>query len=120
MKKGDKVMYNYQEEYVSLESAKLLKEKGFVEGSQAFYDLSKNGEFVIQTSLYVNGLDERFIEAPTLWEAQKWIRDNLYKSIEMYSIDQSHYSAKIKMYSRKGRTGAYEEALDKAIKTALL
>lgn len=52
--------------------------------------------------------------------SSKWIRDNLYKSIEMYSIDQSHYSAKIKIYSRKGRTGAYEEALDKAIKTALL
>lgn len=120
MKKGDEATFNYQEEYVSLETAKLLNDKGFVNGSNALYDLRRGGEFFIRESYYINGLDDGIIEAPTLWEAQKWIRDNLYKSIEMYSLDQSHYSAIINVYSRKGRKGAYEKALDKAIKEALL
>lgn len=120
MKKGDEVTFNYQEEYVSLETAKLLNDKGFVDGSNTLYDLRRKGEFFTQASPYTNGSDNGIIEAPTLWVAQKWIRDNLYKSIEMYSTDQSHYSAIIKVYSRKGSKGAYEKALDKAIKEALL
>lgn len=63
-----------EEQVVSLETAKLLKEKGFVNGSQSFYDVSK-GNFCVQVSSYINGLDEDFIEAPTQSLAQQWIRE---------------------------------------------
>ena len=64
-----------EEQVVTLEVARLLKEKSFVNGSQAFYN-ANNGVFYVQTSVYINGLDEEFIEAPTQALAQKWLRDS--------------------------------------------
>lgn len=64
------------EDYVSIETAKLLKEKGYFNISDTLY--KENGEFV----RYKVGLNNKgfsatlgnFYEAPTLQIAMKWLR----------------------------------------------
>lgn len=65
-----------QEDYVSSETAKLLKEKGFDENCAALYDL-RTGEISQQGVGYVfnNSQWENFITAPTLQMAMKWLRE---------------------------------------------
>lgn len=71
------------EDYVSFETAKLLKEKGFDEPCNSFYEYKKR--------LYIHDMDEYFpngmknsdhdkennkgISAPTLQMAMKWLRE---------------------------------------------
>ena len=64
------------EDYVSFETAKLLKEKGFDENCAALYD-TRNGEFREKQTGYVfnNSQWENFITAPTLQMAMKWLRE---------------------------------------------
>ena len=64
------------EDYVSFETAKLLKEKGFDENCAALYDL-RTGEISQQGVGYVfnNSQWENFITAPTLQLAMKWLRE---------------------------------------------
>ena len=63
------------EDYVSFETAKLLKEKGFDENCAALYHL-RTGEIIQQGVGYVfnNSQWENFITAPTLQMAMKWLR----------------------------------------------
>lgn len=68
------------EDYVSFETAELLKERGFNEKCRAFYVLHASGEarFCISTS-YEEGWnynkEENFVfSAPTLQMAMKWLR----------------------------------------------
>lgn len=65
-----------EEQLVSLEVARLLEEKGFCNGSAYCYDnfkqeLHRNGN----DSIYINGLEEDYIEVPTQSLVQKWIRE---------------------------------------------
>ena len=61
------------EDYVSFEVAKLLKEKGFDWGCQAFY--SANGTLAISPVHTINDeLEDSDIACPTLYVAQKWLR----------------------------------------------
>lgn len=59
-----------KEDYVSLEVAKLLKEKGFNEDCMAFY--TRDGLFECNSYINTNVLKH---PTPTLYEAQKWLRD---------------------------------------------
>ncbi len=59
-----------KEDYVSLEVAKLLKEKGFDEDCMAFY--TRDGLFECNSYINTNVLKH---PTPTLYEAQKWLRD---------------------------------------------
>ncbi len=63
------------EDYVSFETAKLLKEKGFDENCAALYHL-RTGEIIQQGVGYVfnNSQWENFVSAPTLQMAMKWLR----------------------------------------------
>jgi len=74
-----------EEDYISFETAKLLKEKGFDENCAALYDL-RNGEFCKKQTGYVfnNSQWDNFITAPTLQMAMKWLREkyNIYISIQ--------------------------------------
>lgn len=68
------------EDYVSFETAKLLKEKGFDEFTISYYD--KNG------SMGFSEVDTRVSDGyqrPTLQMAMKWLREKHYKSIEVRS-----------------------------------
>ena len=64
-----------EEDYVSFETAKLLKEKGFDDNCAALYDL-RNGKLEQRGVGYVfnNGQWINFITAPTLQMAMKWLR----------------------------------------------
>ena len=61
------------EDYVSFETAKLLKEKGFDEACLTLY---REGELV-HSGYYLDNkqLDEDNITAPTLQMAMKWLRE---------------------------------------------
>lgn len=69
-----------EEQLVSLEVARLLKEKGFCNGSTHYYsnlnskqELHKNDNGAV----YINGMELDFIEAPTQSLVQKWLRKAL-------------------------------------------
>lgn len=66
-----------EEQLVSLEVARLLKEKGFCEGSTYFYsNLNSTQELVNNHgSFYINGMELDYIEAPTQSLVQKWLRE---------------------------------------------
>ena len=65
------------EDYVSFEVAKLLKEKGFDWPCQAFYNA--NGILAASPVHTVNDeLEDSDIACPTLYMAQKWLRSKGY------------------------------------------
>lgn len=65
------------EDYVSFETAKLLKEKGFDdEYTNAFYDKAENLYFIDLLSDFSNHPDnDTDIAASTLYVAMKWLRE---------------------------------------------
>lgn len=60
------------ENYVSFETAKLLKEKGFDEYC-GYYD--KTGEYISAPNNTFNHKGDEYISAPTLQVAMKWLRE---------------------------------------------
>jgi hypothetical protein len=77
---------NMQEDYVSFETAKLLREKGFNEKVICYYDdggslnLNKFVEFQCCNQGYGSGI----FAAPTLQMAIKWLRIEHNLSVEVY------------------------------------
>lgn len=64
-----------KEDYVSLETAKLLKEKGF--DNECDYYISEDGNLFYKGILRVyNKIGKVTFLCPTLYEAQKWIWEN--------------------------------------------
>lgn len=84
------------EDYVSLEVAKLLKEKGFREPFNAIYYVNRSGNSSLQIMFCLNefeylskhndGFQYEYL-APSLYEAQKWLRNKhqLHISVGMCS-----------------------------------
>lgn len=122
------------EDYVSFETAKLLKDKGFDENCAALYDL-RTGEISQQGVGYVfnNSQWENFITAPTLQMAMKWLREvhniaisvyvfNRYLPIEANDIIYTCDIATTSMAPNDGflrLAGPYEEVCESAIKHCL-
>lgn len=71
-----------KEDYVSLETAKILKEKGFDEYCGAYYhlncdDMTEDECFEVATDNdFKNSNNVYRVGAPTLYEAQKWLWEN--------------------------------------------
>ena len=68
------------EDYVSFETAKLLKEKGFDEPCECFYDTENNDPSIVNGWMVISNseLEKReFVcySAPTLQMAMKWLRE---------------------------------------------
>lgn len=68
------------EDYVSFETAKLLKEKGFDEPCECLYDTENNNVSIVNGWMNISNseLEEReFVcySAPTLQMAMKWLRE---------------------------------------------
>ena len=62
------------EDYVSFETAKLLKEKGFSEATTGLYDCG-NGRMSFMVDINWNDKNDcPFISAPTLQMVMKWLR----------------------------------------------
>ena len=79
-------MAQITEDYVSFDIAKLLKEKGFDEPCECFYDTENNDPSIVNGWMVISNseLEKReFVcySAPTLQMAMKWLRD-----IHNYSI----------------------------------
>lgn len=122
------------EDYVSFETAKLLKEKGFDDVCHAFYD--KDGIFInflqfVGNSNFKGVNEEKITFAPTLQMAMKWLREkhDIFIAINMIpDTIQKHYFFKPYVgrkiynfpldYSVEFYT-TYEEACEAAIKYCL-
>ena len=63
-----------EEDYVSPETAKLLKEKGFDWSTYAYYEDEDNPNISLRASKAINWNKTEFISKPTLQEACKWLR----------------------------------------------
>ena len=121
------------EDYVSFETAKLLKEKGFDEECSCFYnniDYGTPGLEVDGQLYYKNSaLDDEEYAAPTLQMAMKWLREKkLYINIWADPKDAEHNNFEI-VYSTTVFNGnsnfgthefsSYEEAAEAGIKYCL-
>ena len=122
-----------QEAYVSFETAKLLKEKGFDENTLMVYmsygDLCKCNRYdSIRNSNY-NDITKNYFEctAPTHQMAMKWLREvhNIDICVFPYQADYISYSYKVKIYKNKEiyltitDSKTYEDAVEEAIKYSL-
>lgn len=117
------------EDYVSFETAKLLKEKGFDENTDKQFNSDKIvGDYNITDR---SRHPERYLDAPTLQMAMKWLREvhSLYLDIvTSFSQDGICYtfSCSNTMDLIQGTKGTsyheyqtYEEACEAAIKYCL-
>lgn len=70
-----------KEDYVSLEVAKLLEEKGCNLSSDRCYI---GGRFT--ESDFIEDCDDVYYSAPTLYEAQKWLREKYHIAVNIYNV----------------------------------
>lgn len=136
------------EDYVSFETAKLLKERGFPQEYDDYHSLVYNEEdyedeyevqrMVLETKLvkagtlssYPIGVPEPKCYCPTLQMAMKWLRKehNIVCNIDIESRNFYYYSifiirssieAQYQLTSQKPYFETYEEACEAAIKYCL-
>lgn len=124
------------EEFVTLETAKLLKEKGFKEDIFTFYELDcVEGDMILsETYDYSDNFNKKddCFSAPSQYLAQKWLRETKNLHIEIYRSAVGYGYAIVKADngtwqedddSRGPNDGGlwdtYEEALEAGIKEAL-
>lgn len=122
-----------REDYVSLEAAKLLKDKGYknpcnssilINGELRIYNIKQNIEDM-------TSIGDKYYEflCPTLYDAQKWIREEKKLQIEISYMYGDYFIYEILTipthniigFSNKTCTGykSYEEALIEGIIEAL-
>ena len=112
------------ENYVSYDTAKLLKEKGFNEECSRFY--MPNGYVVWKYDHYHNFDIRERIECPTLQMAMKWLREvhkmfiqvELYSKYENYCFELFQNTHRL-MVEHREVYSTYEEACEAAIKYCL-
>lgn len=115
------------EDYVSFETAKILKEKGFNENTKSYYVCEDNDVCVG----YVDGLEgvsnseleEDFCARPTLQMAMKWLREVHNLRIVVFPYDNSALPYIWYIFANNGdkpnKANSYEEACEAAIKYCL-
>lgn len=124
------------EDYVSFETAKILKEKGFDENCAALYDL-RDGAFREKQTGYVfnNYQWDNFITAPTIQMAMKWLRKIHNILVSPYALSTGYYFEifdltnrdisgckplyKVGIPRNEDVLSTYEEACEAAIKYCL-
>jgi len=92
------------EDYVSFETAKLLKEKGFDESCYQKYDSDE--ELSFNHVGYINSekpCEDFYALAPTLQMAMKWLREvhDIYIDISIYVITKNTLKYNINVYYKK-------------------
>jgi len=122
-----------EEAYVSFETAKLLKEKGFDEFCHAYYEDEDNPNINIHGSKAINWNKTEFISKPTQQMTMRWLREvhNKYCDVS-YDIDYKwyfqiidlkeiveYYYPETKHYHDETDFNTYEEAVEAAIKYCL-
>lgn len=105
-----------KEDYVSLEVARLLKEKGY--NIPCRTSRKKNGELIMyeieQSVDNMTSIGNECYEflCPTLYEAQKW----LWKEKDIYISVLPHYSRKYEIIEYEYRIATYFDLLEKPCK----
>lgn len=118
-------MATISEDYVSFETAKLLKEKGFNEDCWCWYEedgyfRKSNDNFGVQSnSWHVVNDDEFNCSAPTLQMAMKWLREvhNTIIIIEPHAYDYINEKNASYVFSLWQGDSYYENPLKKDFPT---
>lgn len=123
-------MATIAEDYVSFETAKLLKEKGFDESCYQKYD--DEGYLSFNHVGYINSdkpRDDFYALAPTLQMAMKWLREVYNINIDIVSIwNQKRFEYQVFVVTPENAKHCYvddklylgyEEACEEAIKYCL-
>lgn len=131
-----------KEDYVSLNVAKRLQKRGFKEPCYATYIMVFDDSFTLRVgdikteSVYLSKIPSKGIQlqylAPTLYEAQKWLREkhNIHVRVDnnasgwFYSFFKADNGTFISDYDDNGPNDggcwdSYEEALNDGIMNAL-
>lgn len=117
-----------KEELVSFETAKLLKEKGFVNLSDKSYVISEGARYGLLsnfTNKCNNSVEKDRIEAPTQALAQKWLREKHNIDIIITSAILGYGYLIYNRYPPKNIANnkvfqSYEEALEEGLKQGLM
>lgn len=120
-------MATIEENYVSFETAKLLKEKGFNEETRKYYPVKGDATGrLMDGSEYPHNHSQVQICAPTLQMATKWLREkhNFHIWVEPNHDKEGLYNAHVKVgwwLNNWGGVGynTYEKACEAAIKYCL-
>lgn len=115
-----------KEEYVIYEQAIKLKELGFKDKCNAYY-WTEDKAFECTNSIVHKNSDtcQTVVMAPSLWQAQKWLRDKWRIHVEPNFIYETKFEVVIKrqkgsIFKRAERQfDSYEEALSFGIDAAL-
>jgi len=119
------------EDYVSFETARLLKVKGF-DGECDLFCRTDDSELIIHEAAkiaYSQGIDDECIILPTLQMAMKWLRDVYHLHIVLDVSDTSQLNPKyyVVIWDTTPKResyildlfNSYEEACEEAIKYCL-
>lgn len=119
-----------KEELVSFETAKLLKEKGFVNLSDKSYIISEGARYGLLsnfTNKYNNSVETNRVEAPTQSLAQKWLREKHSIHVELYRnasgwgwiLTTTNTGSTLLEINDDIFFGSHEEALEEGLKEGL-
>lgn len=121
-----------KEDYVSFEVAKLLKEKGFDKPCNGWYGRNGTMFYDIYRENHNSSFpDDARMSMPTLYEAQKWLREkhniHLVTQCITYHGPTHHFDYKCEVFSFNRNRGyrvanirhTYEETLNLGILEAL-
>lgn len=137
-----------KEDYCDYDTCVALKELGYKVPTSAYYMPNNTqlifvsnpfrGGYVIDcfhshNSLREDVMTHDFIDAPTMWEAQKWLREekdidvlikleckDVYSSLKHYSVYLSYIGSFIRRFQYLlDEFNSYEEALSEGIKIAV-
>lgn len=120
------------EEYVSFDTANMLKEAGFKEPCRCMYDLSPNREYKLYQNLigdYMvseNYYSQTYILAPSQALAARWLREEHHISIlltplldgwmvDLFNIEKFQYI----LCNQDTDVDTYEEALEDGLQEVL-
>lgn len=122
-------MTNITEDYVSFETAKLLKENGFDENTPVNYFVGddKPRGCVVGEMIYHKRAegDTHLIACPTIKMAMKWLREahhiflSIQQHMDMSYVWYSYVDGAAKGCDRESHNNTYEEACEAAIKYCL-
>ena len=115
------------EDYVSFETAKLLKEKGFDVYVRSYYEKDKyktKEELCINVAHWNWNISSFRYSAPTLQMAMKWLREEWHIFIRVIQSHIEHCACEIyynssSCYTFRTSFDSYEEACEAAIKYCL-
>lgn len=117
-----------KKEFVTLETAKLLKEKGFNEDCKTFF-IDKKGSITKRLSLKNEDLPESCYSRPSQSIVQKWLRETKNLHVEISYMYGNYWIYDILTIPKHDLIGladrplihyeSYEGALEEGIKEAL-